>query len=171
MLLLETLKLDSALSKERKIQFLYAEAIKISHRVFIYRFDNNKLKNYEYNPSIASEELGLDSELVGELINDYISQISNTKYQFMNILSNMRELKDIDREMKKIELKNLAHKNLGVAKNLRIEDAILFLDDLMKKDDIDHLEDCVNALEACAFKLNPEHAFHVLQVMKLKSSF
>ena len=45
------------------------------------------------------------------------------------------------------------------------------LNHLMKIDDIDHLEDCVNALEACAFKLNLQHAFNVLQVIKLKSSF
>ncbi len=171
MLLLKTLKLDSALSKERKIQLLLSEAIKISHRVFIYRFNNDKLKNYKYDPSIASRELGLDDELVGELINDYISQIFNTIHQFDNIISNIRELKSIDREAKKLELKNLAHKNLGVAKNLRIEDAKIFLNDLMNKDDIEHLEDCVKALEVCAFKLNPPHAFNLLQVMKLKSSF
>lgn len=171
MLLLNKFKLDTALSKERKIQLLFAESIKVSHRVFIYRFDNNNLKNYEYDFSIASQELGLDNELVGELVNDYISQIFNTIPQFDNILSNIRELKDIDREAKKIDLKNLAHKNLGVAKNLRIEDAKIFLNDLMTKDDVDHLEDCVDALEACAFKLNPQHAFNVLQVMQLKSSF
>ena len=169
--MLSKLKIDSALSKDRKIQLLLAHAIKISHQVFIYRFNNNPLKNYNYNPKVAADELGLEEELVGELINDYISQIFNTKYQFDNLLSNIRELHNIDKEVKMIELKNLAHKNLGVAKNLRIEDAIIFLNDSMIKDDVDHLEDCINALEACAFKLNPKHAFSVLQVMELKSSF
>lgn len=170
MLLLSKLNLDSKLSKDNQIQLLMAQAIKTSHQVFINRYNNNELKNYTYNPSIASEELGIDVELVGELINDYISQIFKTRYQFDNIICHIRELKDVDKIAKYLELKNLAHKNLGVAKNLRIEDAEIFLDDLMKKDDVDHLEDSVNALEACAFKLNPKHAFNVLQLMKLKSS-
>ena len=171
MLLLNKFKLDSALSKDRKIKLLYSESLKVSHLVFIHRFNNNSLKNYIYNPAIAAEELGLDEDLVAELVNDYISQILNNIHYFDNMLSNMREFKDIDTEMEKINLKNLAHKNLGVAKNLRIEDAKIFLNDLVSKDDINHLQDCVNALEACAFKLNPQHAFNVLQVIKLKSSF
>jgi len=171
MLMLNEIKLDKALSKDRKIQLLYAQAIKVSHQVFISRFSNNKLKNYTYNPKIAAEELGLDEELVGELINDYISQILNTHHQFDNLINNILELHSIDKDMKMIELRNLAHKNLGVAKNLRIEDACIILNDLMIQDDIEYLQDCVNALEACAFKLNPNYAFSVLQVIELKSSF
>lgn len=171
MLMLNKLNLDPSLSKDKKIELLYDEALKTSHRIFIHRFDDNKLKNYRYDVSIASNELGIDEELIWELINDYISQIFNTKYQFDNLLSNIRELRDIDREVKMMELSNLAHKNLGVAKNLRIEDAKIILNDLMVVKDIDHLEDCVLALEACAYKLNPSHGFSVLQLMEIKNSF
>ena len=169
--MINNLKTDQNLTKEKKIQVLFAQAIKISHQVFIKRYDNNSLKNYAYSPSLAASELGLDEELVAELVNDYISQILHTRYQFDNLINNIKELDSIDKEAKKIELKNLAHKNLGVAKNLRIEDAKIFLNDLMKEDNIEHLKECVDALEACAVKLNPKHAFNVLQVMELKNSF
>ncbi len=169
--MINNLKTDQNLTKEKKIQVLFAQAIKISHQVFIKRYDNNSLKNYAYSPSKAADELGLDEDLVTQLVDDYISQILHTRYQFDNLINNIKELDSIDKEAKKIELKNLAHKNLGVAKNLRIEDAKIFLNDLMKEDNIEHLKECVDALEACAVKLNPKHAFNVLQVMELKNSF
>ncbi len=169
--MINSLKIDQNLTKEKKIQVLFAQAIKISHQVFMKRYNNSSLKNYVYSPSVAASELGLDEELVSQLVDDYISQILQSRYQFDNLIDNIKELDSIDKEVKKIELRNLAHKNLGVAKNLRIEDAKIFLNDLMQGDDVELLEECVDALEACAVKLNPKHAFNVLQVMELKNSF
>jgi len=169
--MLKDVKIDTKLSKAQQTQILFAEAIKISHQVFMKRYNNSELKNYRYDHSVAAKELGLDKDLIEQLVQDYISQILNTRYQFDNLIDNIAKLKNIDKEAKKIDLKNLAHKNLGVVKNLRIEDAQVFLKDIMVIDDIKHLRDCVDALEACAFKLNPTYAFSVLQIMELKSSF
>jgi len=163
--MLANIKLNSDLSKAKNTQILFADAIKTSHRIFMKRYNNNELKNYKYNPTFAASELGLDEELVGQLVEDYITQILNTRDQFYYLIDN------INQEAKKIDLQNLAHKNLGVAKNLRIEDAQIFLKDLMLVADIGHLKDCVDALESCAFKLNPTYAFNVLHLMEVKNSF
>ena len=170
MLKLKKFKLDTTLSKDKKIELIFDEATKTSYEILTNHFNNNKLKYYIYDSSIAVEELGLSQELIYQLVDDYISQILNTMYQFNKLINSIKELHGEDKEINIIELKSLAHKNLGVVKNLRIEDAELLLNDLMTKDDIEHLAICVKGLESCAFKLNPEYAFDVLELIELKSS-
>ena len=167
----KSLHLDANLSKNKKIYLLFEYATKSLDNICKNRSNNHPIKDYIYDVTIAANELDLDEELIGQLVDDYISQVFNTRYQFDNIINNLKELKDIDKEMKKIDLKNLVHKNLGVAKNLRIEDAQYFLNEMMIHDDIEYLKDCVDALDACAIKLNPAHAYGVLQVIELKNSF
>jgi hypothetical protein len=65
-----------------------------------------------------------------------------------------------------VDLKNLAHKNLGVARNLRIEDAQVLLSELMyNHTDFEYLKNCIEALMACTFKLNPPYAYDVLKLL------
>ncbi|MEJ2373430.1 MAG: hypothetical protein P8Y16_06520, partial [Sulfurimonas sp.] len=69
-----------------------------------------------------------------------------------------------------IPFRELAHKNLGVARNLRIQDAQVLLYELMKKDDLDYLVTCLEALKYCAIKLNPKRAYDTIRLMEVKSN-
>ena len=68
-----------------------------------------------------------------------------------------------------IEFHELAHKNLGVARNLRIKDAEKILYHMMKKDDLKYLEACLIALEASAILLKPECAFNTMKLIEAKN--
>ena len=69
---------------------------------------------YIYDPTIASNELGLPLDLIEEFIQDFIAQAK----EFKDNLYIAIESGDID------NLKTLSHKLKGVAANLRIEDAL-----------------------------------------------
>ena len=70
--------------------------------------------NYIYNPSIASEELGLPLDLIEEFIQDFIAQAKEFKDNLYSALD----------EANLTNIKILSHKLKGVAANLRIEDAL-----------------------------------------------
>ncbi len=74
------------------------------------RFKND----YIYDPTVASEELGLPLELIEEFIQDFIEQAKEFKEK-LYVALNEGELNN---------LKILSHKLKGVAANLRIEDAL-----------------------------------------------
>jgi hypothetical protein len=58
-------------------------------------------------------------------------------------------------------LRDLAHKNLGVARNLRIKDAQKILNNIMKEYDADIIEKYIDYLESCAILLKPKVAYEV----------
>ena len=127
--------------------------------------------NYVYSNAQAVEELGLDEEEIAELVEDYISQIIRTVRQMEEMLYALQSQEDAKKELIYTPLRELAHKNLGVARNLRIEDAVTLLEDLMKKDDLEYLFLCIETLRACAIVLNPKHAFNTIKLIELKSTF
>jgi len=114
---------------------------------------NLNIQDYVYNPLEAIEELGLETADIDELLQEYITQMLQTKIDYLRHIQNLRKDLKYSRKLDYTPLRELAHKNLGVAKNLRIKDAILILDELMKKDDLEYLFLCINALEACAVRL------------------
>jgi len=69
--------------------------------------------NYNYDPQLASDELGLPIDLIEEFVQDFIAQTQEFKEQLYVSLNRGH----LD------ELKTLSHKLKGVAANLRIEDA------------------------------------------------
>ena len=73
-------------------------------------FDNG----YTYDPTVASDELGLPLDLIEEFIEDFIEQAK----EFKDDLYKSLDENDLD------NLKILSHKLKGVAANLRIEDAL-----------------------------------------------
>jgi len=73
-------------------------------------FDNG----YVYDPTVASDELGLPLDLIEEFIQDFIEQAKEFKDDLYKSLNE----NDLD------NLKILSHKLKGVAANLRIEDAL-----------------------------------------------
>jgi len=169
--MLDKLNIDSNLSKDKKIKIVLEYAQEICDDVFKNRFNSSKLSNYVYSIVEAENELGLDEELITQLIEDYITQIFKANDKFKNLISSIYEKDGVDKNTKLNELHDLAHKNYGVVRNLHIKDAQILLNDLMSKhDDLNHLKDCVKALQACAYKLNPEYAFNTLSLIKLKKT-
>ena len=128
------------------------------------------ISSYHYDISIAVEELGLEESLVKQLLEDYIIQILKSKLSFYNYIQELKqaELDGIEPNFEPI--RELAHKNLGVARNLRIEDAQKLLTVLLKDDDLDYMRVCAKALEISAIKLNPLCAYETLNLIQVKNS-
>ena len=91
--------------------------------------DNNINETYEYDPKIASNELGLPIDLVQEFIQDFISQSYSFKTELYNSVSSF--------DLHKAKL--LTHKLKGVAANLRIQDALNLLTKINLSDDVTEL--------------------------------
>jgi hypothetical protein len=124
---------------------------------------------YQYSDEEAIEELGLDRELIHQLIEDYVAQVIKSSIVFDTLLKEYEEKKKQSKDIDLTEFQELAHKNLGVARNLRIKDAQVVLYDMMKKDDLEYLQKCLIALEASAIILKPECAFNTMKLIEAKS--
>ncbi len=114
--------------------------------------------------------LSLDAKLVDQLVDDYVIQILKSRALFLQHLKELQSSIEKLIEPNYTPLRELAHKNLGVAKNLRIKDGIKVLGELMKKNDLDYLTLCVEALCACAVRLKPKCAFKTITLINLKTS-
>lgn len=132
--------------------------------------DSSQILDYKYTTDEAEKEMGLEADLVNELVEDYVIQIIKSKTQFLQYIQTLQTAKEKSIEPDYTMLRELSHKNLGVAKNLRIKDAIHILNELMKKDDLAYLTLCVKILEACAIRLNPKCAYKTLKLIDIKNS-
>jgi hypothetical protein len=133
-------------------------------------FENLNICGYRYQIQEAIDELFLDEETVRELIEDYVVQILKSKtlfYEYIRVLK-QNEFNGIDLDY--TEIRRLAHKNLGVVKNLRIKDAEIVLEIIIRESDLDYLRLCVKALEIGAVKLNPLRAYETLRLIEIKRS-
>ena len=168
--MLENITLEKRQHINREIRDFIDKTLRESSEFFQQNFNDLQIDNYEYSANEAIEELGLDSDLVNQLIEDYVIQVLKSKALFVQYL---QELKTAQKNLKNLNytpLKELTHKNLGVARNLRIKDGIKILDELMEKDDLDYLTLCVKALEFCAIRLKPKCAYKTLKLIDIKSS-
>ncbi len=127
-------------------------------------------ENYRYTNQEAIDELGLDDELIDQLVEDYVVQILTSISQFEEIIDVLQAQASANEELNFTPLHELAHKNLGVARNLRIKDAEKLLFDLMKNEDLDYLKSSLKVLESCAIKLKPTCAYNTLKLIEVKSS-
>ena len=112
----------------------------------------------KYDCDEASEQLGLSHELIEELIDDYVEQILRTDAEFRLQLSNLWQNKFLAKELDYMPFRDLAHKNLGVAKNLRIQNAISILNALREEDDLNKLSQILDLLLLSAIRLRPKKA-------------
>lgn len=128
------------------------------------------ISHYHYNISEAEEELCLDEGTIRQLLEDYVIQILKSKITFYQYIQELKqaELDNINLDYTKI--RELAHKNLGVARNLRIKDAKKLLEVLMKEEDLDYLRLCIKALEISAVKLHPLCAYETLNLIQVKNT-
>lgn len=109
-------------------------------------FDENFDYEYQYDPQVASDELGLPLDLIEEFIQDFIAQAHDFKDGLYNAL---RE-EDLD------NVKILSHKLKGVAANLRIEDAFNTLTIINTSEDTDEILSHLNTFYKIIAKLSGE---------------
>jgi len=105
-------------------------------------FDNG----YVYDPSVASEELGLPLDLIEEFIQDFIEQAK----EFKSDLYKSVDEGDFD------TLRILSHKLKGVAANLRIEDALEALTIANTSSDFNEITENLDTLYKIVAKLAGE---------------
>ena len=170
MFMLKKLKFFMRSSNEQSVTKILHDAKKICIELARGKLRNLNIQNYKYDISIAVRELGLDKELVTQLVDDYVAQIIKAIVQFESYLSMLQNSQDNHNDLDYTAFRELAHKNLGVARNLRIKDAEILLYELMKKDDLDYLIACLEALKVCAIKLSPKCAYDTLKLIEVKSS-
>lgn len=145
-------------------------ALEQTNRLYTNDLEDLDIINYKYSPDEAVEELGLDLELVNQLIEDYVRQILNTSTIFIDLIDKLQNDNLNNKTLDYTNLRELSHRNLGVARNLRIEDARKLLYRMMKNDDLDYIYKCLEALIASAIILKPKCAFNTLTLMKIKNS-
>lgn len=133
-------------------------------------FEQLTIVDYNYKIDEAVRELFLDENVIRQLIEDYIIQILKSKINFYRYIDELKEDKVNNRTLDYANIRNLAHKNLGVARNLHIQDAEKLLKEMMNKEDLDYLKLCAKALEISAIKLNPLFAYEILKLIKVKNS-
>jgi hypothetical protein len=158
------------LSKQEEIALLLKKAKRECAEIMNAQHCGFNLCDYSYTTNEAISELGLDDELVHQLVEDYVEQVIKTKQLFIYYISQLQDAKQSNQKLDFIPLRELAHKNLGVARNLRIKDGQTILERMMKEEDIDCLFDCVKALEVCAIRLKPECAYDTMKLIKIKST-
>ena len=149
----------STLNSLENLEFNYLD---FSQTLFD-NIDNEQIKSlydtsYIYEPQEAIDELGLPEELVDELIEDYVEQILRTYGEFMLQISSLWEKDFLGEKLDYTPIRDLAHKNLGVAKNLRIEDAIVLLGVIKEEEDLEKLSECLELLISCTIRLKPTKA-------------
>ncbi|QOY53778.1 hypothetical protein HUE87_07670 [Candidatus Sulfurimonas marisnigri] len=159
-------RLNQNIELRRSIQKLISDGSLFLEKYFK-EFD---ISNYNYSVNEAVIELGLDEETVDILIEDYILQILKSKITFYKYIQELKKDGFENKTLDYTNLRNLAHKNFGVARNLRIKDSAKILEDLMVKDDLDYLRTCVKALEITAVKLNPLCAYEALKLIEVKNT-
>ena len=158
------------ITKEDQINLLLINANNLCKESLLNEFKNLHIAEYSYSSQEAVEELGLDKALVHDLVEDYVAQVIKSIVLF---LEHIKVLKTAQKENQILDyksLRELAHKNLGVAKNLRIKDGEKLLYELIKKDDLVYLALCVNLLEACAIKLKPICAYNTVTMIQIKKN-
>ncbi len=170
MIMLKKLKFFLKPSDRQSVDQLLHEAKRVCTLLGTGVLRDLKIDGYRYDISIAVHELGLDTELVSQLVDDYVAQVIKAIVQFESYLAALQDSQDNHDNLDYTPLRELAHKNLGVARNLRIKDAEILLYELMKKDNLDYLLACLEALKVCAIKLSPKCAYDTLKLIEVKSS-
>jgi hypothetical protein len=161
--------LNKAIENE-DVDIMFDEACIIYKNLISEELSNLHLEEYTYDTTEAVEELGLDETLIEELVEDYVSQVIKSLVQFELHLEELQDLKENKQVLNYVPFRELAHKNLGVARNLRIKDSEVLLYALMTQTDLEYLILCMEALKASVIKLNAKCAYNTLKLIKVKSS-
>ncbi|WP_428739351.1 hypothetical protein [Sulfurimonas sp.] len=149
---------------------LFNKANQVCDEILCEKLSHLGVRGYKYDPTEAIEELGLDQELVEQLVEDYVEQVIKAIVQFEAYMKKLQNSQENHITLDYTPFRELAHKNLGVARNLRIKDAQVLLYELMKKDELEYLVECLEALKYCAIKLKPRRAYYTIRLLEIKSN-
>jgi len=152
------------------IAALQKSAQEVCKELFSGKLAHLDIQNYTYDTAEAVAELGLDEEMIQQLVDDYVAQIIKAVLQFDEYLEELKDSQEKKLILDYTPFRELAHKNLGVARNLRIKDAEVLLYELMKQDDLEYLLTCLEALKVCAIKLRPKCAYDTIKLIEVKNS-
>lgn len=120
------------------------------------------LCSYQYDINKSIKELGLEKELIEQLIEEFISQVINNKPLFIEYIDKIKQAQLNGKNPNFTPLRDLAHKNLGVARNLDIDDAQKILYELKTNDSIECLTLFVELLEVSVIRLNPSYTYKII---------
>ena len=81
-----------------------------------HNFNHLEIHKYQYDFDEAVEELGLEADLIDQLLEDYVTQILKSKAQFTEYLQELITAQENSEELDYKSFRDLAHKNLGVAR-------------------------------------------------------
>lgn len=159
----KNLAANESLTQEENIQIYLDEATNICKRLEKTDLQKLNICQYQYTADAAVNELGLDDALIHRLVEDYVIQVLNSYSFFSEYLKKLQEEKANKKKLDFTSLRELAHKNLGVARNLRIKDGEVLLNELMTQEDLGYLQECLLALQACTVRLKPRCAYDTLK--------
>lgn len=162
---------SNQLSKEEEIKIALSDISRTCRKVKNKDFVKLDLCDYRYDVEEAVAELGLEKELIYQLLDSYVIQILEAITEFNSYIDELEANSNRGLALEYKKLRELAHKNLGVARNLHIKDAQKLLTILMKEDDLEYLRLCLYTLEAVSIKLRPNCAYNALNLIKIKKSF
>jgi len=170
-IMMKKFELLNKLVEKDDFQLMQEEASRIYTALIRNELADLNLSEYTYLPTEAVEELGLDEALINELVADYVSQVIKSLMQFEVNLNKLQKSKNSNEiNLDYTYFRELAHKNLGVARNLRIKNAEILLYEMMQRKDLDYLMLCLEALEVSVIKLNAEIAYKTLKLIEVKDS-
>jgi len=121
----------------------------------------NFSQEYDYSIDIVKDELGLEEELINSLVEDYVEQILTTIPQLQKMISDIEKKKEHNQEVDFNDFRDLVHKNLGVARNLRIKDVEEVLSAIKTSEDTLFIQKALKYLATCMILLRPKVAYKV----------
>jgi len=110
------------------------------------------VSEYNYDPQVASSELGLPIDLIEEFVEDFIAQAKEFKDELYSSLNNANLS----------QVKTLSHKLKGVAANLRIEDAREALIVVNTSNNVNEISSHLDLLYTIVAKLSGEEIKEVV---------
>ena len=89
--------IETLYSKNQNMQQILNDAIDITNTLFKHELKDLDINSYKYIPEIAVEELGIDLELVNQLVEDYINQILKSNAFFVEYIKKLQDDKENNR--------------------------------------------------------------------------
>jgi len=124
---------------------------------------------YTYSKDNALEALGVEPELIDQLLEDFVVQIIQSNKILREYLDNLKSDEYNNSKLDFTPFKELVHKNLGVARNLRIEDSEKILKRLMETENTEEIDILLDVLEACVILLLPIKSYNTLQEININN--
>jgi hypothetical protein len=109
----------------------------------------------------------LDRDTIYGLVEDYIIQVLKSNIILGRYFEELKQDGKNGLDLDYAKIRVLVRKNLEVAKNLRIKDAVIILQAMIQEDDLQELSLYMKALEVCALRLSPLCGYETINLKQL----